>query len=72
MTSTDHLALLDLSGNRDPATTTNLREALLRYGAFRLRAPELKKAYCPKLRRNVSIYYPSLPYILIDQNHLGC
>ncbi|GLI72053.1 hypothetical protein PoHVEF18_000221 [Penicillium ochrochloron] len=44
MTPTDHLALLDLSGNRDPATITNLREALLRYGAFRLRAPELKKA----------------------------
>lgn len=59
MTSTDHLPLLDLSGNRDPATITNLREALLRYGAFRFWAPDLKEAYTLELRQNVNIHYPS-------------
>jgi hypothetical protein len=67
MTSTDHLPLLDLFGDRDPATITNLREALLRYGAFRLWAPNLKEAYSLELRRNVGTFGSLLLYVLITR-----
>jgi hypothetical protein len=57
MASTLDLPLLDLSGDRDPATITNIQKALLRYGAIRLWAPSLKGAHFLELQQNVSILF---------------
>jgi hypothetical protein len=40
----DSLPIIDLSMKQTPATISKLRQALRKYGAFRLWAPELKQA----------------------------
>lgn len=54
MTPMDRIPLLDLSRNIDPATITSIQNALLRYGVFRLWAPDLKSAHTLELQKNVS------------------
>ncbi|KAJ5167008.1 uncharacterized protein N7482_005789 [Penicillium canariense] len=63
MSTTDGLPLLDLTGNQDPSTISTLQKALLRYGAFRLWAPELKRAYSPDLLQNARAFFQLPLYV---------
>lgn len=56
MSLADRIPLLDLSEDRDPATITSIQKALLRYGVFRLWAPDLKSAHSLELRKNVGTF----------------
>lgn len=42
---------------QNPATISILRQALRKYGAFRLRAPELKQAVAGGLLRDVGFIF---------------
>lgn len=49
----DSLPIIDLSIKQSPAAISRLRQALRKYGAFRLWAPELKQAVAGGLLRDV-------------------
>jgi isopenicillin N synthase-like dioxygenase len=60
----DSLPIIDLSIKQNPATISRLRQALRKYGAFRLWAPELKQAVTGGLLRDVGFIFlmPTLPF----------
>jgi hypothetical protein len=51
------LPIIDLSTEQSPATLAKLRQALLKYGAFRLCSPELKQAVDGGLLREVGFNF---------------
>ncbi|CAI7583545.1 unnamed protein product [Penicillium pancosmium] len=53
----DTLPIAGLSTERDPATVAKLRHALIKYGAFRLWAPELKQAVAGGLLREARGFF---------------
>ncbi|KAJ5812312.1 hypothetical protein N7474_008613 [Penicillium riverlandense] len=57
MLTKDCLPLLDLDEMQNPATILSLRLALLKYGAFRLRAPELNKAFTQGILYNAQSFF---------------
>ncbi|CEO59462.1 hypothetical protein PMG11_04137 [Penicillium brasilianum] len=57
MSLADRIPLLNLSEERDPATITSIQKALLRYGVFRLWAPDLKSAHSLELRKNAGEFF---------------
>lgn len=57
MLTKDCLPLLDLAKMQSPTTISSLRLALLKYGAFRLRAPKLEKAFAQGILHTVNLYF---------------
>lgn len=53
----DSLPIIDLSIKQNPATISRLQQALRKYGAFRLWAPELKQAVGGDLLRDVGFIF---------------
>lgn len=49
------LPLIDLTKKQSAVTIFNVQHAILRYGAFRLRAPELKRAFARCVQQNASL-----------------
>ena len=57
MFTKDCLPLLDLTRKQTPTTIVRLQHALLKYGAFRLSAPELKRALAGGILPDVSLFF---------------
>jgi hypothetical protein len=53
----DSLPIIDLSIRQSPETISTLRQALRKYGAFRLWAPELQQAVAGGLLRDVGFNF---------------
>lgn len=51
------LPIIDLSTDQSPTTIANLRQALRKYGAFRLWNPELKQAVAGGLSHEVGLNF---------------
>lgn len=58
MLTKDCLPLIDLANKQSAVIIVNVQHAILRYGAFRLRAPELKRAFDRCVQQNVSSSFP--------------
>ncbi|KAJ5610287.1 hypothetical protein N7510_007006 [Penicillium lagena] len=57
MLTKDCLPLFDLAEMQNPTTISNLRLALLKYGAFVLRAPELNKAFAQGILHTAQTFF---------------